>query len=175
MSAPVRIIFLGGLGEIGRNCFCIEAEGRILVVDCGLMFPDADMPGVDLVLPDIRFVEDNLGSLKGIVITHAHEDHYGALMDFWPKIQAPVFMTPFAAALLRTGPEHPCHGLIGFAGQPLLEVGLDRRPVAGDGRQLPRGWQWWALRARGRQIDKIRCEFAEEYGTRFRAIDRFLR
>ncbi|MDQ1456095.1 MAG: ribonuclease, partial [Actinomycetota bacterium] len=48
----VRIVFLGGLGEIGRNCFCLEVDGRILVVDCGIMFPDADMPGIDLVLPD---------------------------------------------------------------------------------------------------------------------------
>ena len=56
---PVRIVFLGGLGEIGRNCFCIEVEGRILVVDCGIMFPDADMPGIDLVLPDFTYLREN--------------------------------------------------------------------------------------------------------------------
>ena len=59
MNEPVRIVFLGGLGEIGRNCFCLEVDGRIIVVDCGLMFPDADMPGVDLVLPEFTYLREN--------------------------------------------------------------------------------------------------------------------
>ncbi len=59
MSSVVRIVFLGGLGEIGRNCFCLEVDDRILVVDCGIMFPDADMPGVDLVLPDFTYLREN--------------------------------------------------------------------------------------------------------------------
>ena len=66
-----------------------------------MTFPDASLPGVDLVLPDIRFIEAQLPNLRGIVITHAHEDHYGALLDLWPKLKAPVWMTPFAAGLLE--------------------------------------------------------------------------
>src|SRR6478752_7188998 len=73
----VRIVFLGGLGEIGRNCFCLEVEGRILVVDYGIMFPDVDMPGVDLVLPDFTYLRDNADRVEGVFLTHAHEDHDG--------------------------------------------------------------------------------------------------
>ena len=65
----VRIVFLGGLGEIGRNCFCIEVEDRILVVDCGIMFPDADMPGVDLVLPDFTYLRENADRVEGVLLT----------------------------------------------------------------------------------------------------------
>ena len=80
MSDPaVRIVFLGGLGEIGRNCFCLEVDDRILVVDCGIMFPDADMPGVDLVLPDFTYLRDNADRVEGVFLTHAHEDHAGGL------------------------------------------------------------------------------------------------
>src|SRR5678816_4001615 len=75
----VRLVFLGGLGEIGRNCFCLEVEERILVVDCGLMFPDADMPGVDLVLPDFTYLRDNADRVEAVFLTHAHEDHAGGL------------------------------------------------------------------------------------------------
>ena len=59
MADPVRIVFLGGLGEIGRNCACIEVDGRIMLLDCGLMFPEADMPGIDLVLPDFTYLHEN--------------------------------------------------------------------------------------------------------------------
>ncbi|MGI8791664.1 MAG: ribonuclease J, partial [Acidimicrobiales bacterium] len=79
MADPIRIMFLGGLGEIGRNCALIEAEDRLLMIDCGLMFPDADMPGVDLVLPDFTDVYENADRLEACVLTHGHEDHVGAL------------------------------------------------------------------------------------------------
>ncbi|WP_188719138.1 ribonuclease J [Nitratireductor aestuarii] len=72
-----------------------------LLVDCGVTFPGPDLPGVDLVLPDIRFVQEQLPNLKGIVITHAHEDHYGGLLDIWPMLKAPVWATPFTAGLLE--------------------------------------------------------------------------
>ncbi|CAG1010610.1 MAG: ribonuclease J [Rhizobiaceae bacterium] len=96
---------LGGVGEIGMN-FALygwgpAAEREWIVVDCGVTFPDASLPGVDLVLPDIRFIEENLGSLRGIVITHAHEDHYGALLDLWPRLKVQCWMTPFTAGLLE--------------------------------------------------------------------------
>ena len=76
---PVRVVFLGGLGEIGRNCACIEVDGRILVLDCGIMFPDPDMPGIDLVLPEFTYLYDRKDRVDGIVLTHGHEDHTGGL------------------------------------------------------------------------------------------------
>ncbi len=106
-STGAELVFvpLGGVGEIGMN-FALYGYGPAdkrewIVVDVGVTFPDATLPGVDLVLPDTRFIEAQLANLRGIVITHAHEDHYGALLDIWPKLKAPVWMTPFAAGLLE--------------------------------------------------------------------------
>jgi ribonuclease J len=96
---------LGGVGEIGMNLALYgygPADAReFIMVDCGVTFGGPDLPGVDLVLPDIRFVEENLGALKGIVITHAHEDHYGALLDLWPRLKVNCWMSPFTAGLLE--------------------------------------------------------------------------
>lgn len=96
---------LGGVGEIGMNLALYgygPADAREwIIVDCGVTFPDETMPGVDLVLPDIRFIEEDVANLRGIVITHAHEDHYGALLDLWPRLKANVWMTPFTAGLLE--------------------------------------------------------------------------
>jgi ribonuclease J len=75
----LRIVALGGLGEIGRNMTVFEYGGRILIVDCGVLFPDPDQPGVDLILPDFRYLEDKLGQVDALVLTHAHEDHIGAV------------------------------------------------------------------------------------------------
>ena len=72
-----------------------------IIVDCGVTFPDATLPGVDLVLPDIRFIEEEVENLRGIVITHAHEDHYGALLTLWPRLKVETWMTPFTAGLLE--------------------------------------------------------------------------
>lgn len=79
MAAPVRVVFLGGLGEIGRNCAAIEVDGRIMLIDCGIMFPDDDMAGVDLVLPDFTYLRENAHRIEGVVATHGHEDHIGAI------------------------------------------------------------------------------------------------
>ncbi len=80
---PVRVVFLGGLGEIGRNCMAIEQgrgdDRRIILIDCGLMFPDADMHGVDLVLPDFTYLRDNADKIEALVATHGHEDHVGGI------------------------------------------------------------------------------------------------
>ena len=99
-------VALGGVGEIGMNLALYGyGHGRNrqwLAVDLGVAFGLGDeLPGVDGVLPDIRYLLERKGQLAGIVISHAHEDHFGALMDFWPQLQTPVFMTPFAAALLE--------------------------------------------------------------------------
>lgn len=96
---------LGGVGEIGMNFglygYGPKAKREWIIVDCGVTFPGPDLPGVDLVLPDISFIEGELDRLRGIVITHAHEDHYGAVLDLWPRLKADVWMTPFAAGLLE--------------------------------------------------------------------------
>lgn len=104
-EADLVFVPLGGVGEIGMN-FALYGFGPAdnrewLIVDVGVTFPDATLPGVDLVLPDTRFIESELHNLRGIVITHAHEDHYGALLDLWPRLKAPVWMTPFSAGLLE--------------------------------------------------------------------------
>ncbi|MER3452560.1 MAG: ribonuclease J [Acidimicrobiia bacterium] len=101
MAEPVRIAFLGGLGEIGRNCACIEVDGRILILDCGLMFPGADMPGVDLVLPDFTYLRDNADRIEGAVLTHGHEDHTGGLSFLLRDLSFPVHGSALTLGLAR--------------------------------------------------------------------------
>ena len=104
-GADSELVFvaLGGLGEIGMNIalygFGPRRKRKWLMVDCGLAFADLST-GVEIVLPDIAFVEKIKRDLVGLIITHAHEDHIGAVADLWPRFRCPVFATPFAAALL---------------------------------------------------------------------------
>ncbi len=100
-SGTVRITFLGGVGEIGRNCLCLEHDDRILVVDCGLMFPDADMPGVDLVLPDFTYLRENADRVEGVFLTHAHEDHAGGLQYLLADVPVPIYGSPLSLAFAR--------------------------------------------------------------------------
>jgi ribonuclease J len=98
---------LGGLGEIGMNAYLYgfgpEDARRWLMVDCGITFPEGEYdPGIDVILPDVRFIEENRADLAGIVITHAHEDHIGAVIELWPLLRAPVYATPFSAGMLRS-------------------------------------------------------------------------
>lgn len=101
MADPVRLIFLGGLGEIGRNCAAIEQDGRLLLIDVGLMFPDTDMPGVDLVLPDFTYLRENADRIEGAVITHGHEDHAGALSYLLREIPFPIYSSALSLALAK--------------------------------------------------------------------------
>ncbi len=101
MSEPVRIAFLGGLGEIGRNCAVIEQEGRLVVLDCGVLFPNAEMPGVDLVLPDFSYLFDRRDEVDGIVLSHGHEDHVGAIGYLLREVKAPVYGSPFTLGIAR--------------------------------------------------------------------------
>ena len=98
---PVRVSFLGGLNEIGKNITLIECEGDILIVDCGMAFPDGDMLGVDLVIPDFTYIEQNVDRVRGIVLTHGHEDHIGGLPFLLAKVNVPLYGTPLTLGLVE--------------------------------------------------------------------------
>ena len=98
----VRVSFLGGLGEIGRNCASIEIGGRIALIDCGLMFPDEHMLGVDLVLPDFSSLVERSDDVECVILTHGHEDHVGALTFFLARVNVPVYGAPLALAFARS-------------------------------------------------------------------------
>ncbi|HLB61429.1 MAG TPA: ribonuclease J [Actinomycetota bacterium] len=102
-DGPARVVFLGGVGEVGRNMACVELSDRILIVDVGLSFPTAEMPGVDLVLPDFEYLRDNAGRIEAVVLTHGHEDHIGGLPYLLREFEGrlPVLGTPFTLALLE--------------------------------------------------------------------------
>lgn len=101
MSPKLKIIPLGGLGEIGKNMTAYEFGGDIIVVDCGMGFPDEDMYGVDIVLPDITYLKANANRIKGMIITHGHEDHIGAIPYVLKELDIPIYTTPLTAALIE--------------------------------------------------------------------------
>ncbi len=99
-------VALGGLGEIGMNAYLYgygpPGAHQWLMVDCGITFPEGEFdPGIDVILPDPRFIEERRADLAGIVLTHAHEDHIGAVIELWPRLKAPIYATPFTAGMLR--------------------------------------------------------------------------
>jgi len=98
----VSVGFLGGLGEIGRNCAVLEVDGRLALIDCGLMFPDEDMLGVDLVLPDFSYVLERASDLECVVLTHGHEDHIGSLGFLLREVNVPVFGTSLTVEFARS-------------------------------------------------------------------------
>ena len=100
-QARLRIIPLGGLQEIGKNCTVVEYGSDIVIVDCGLAFPEEDMPGVDIVLPDMTYLEENRDRVRGLVLTHGHEDHMGAIPYLLHKMSVPVFATRLALGLVE--------------------------------------------------------------------------
>lgn len=100
MTPPLRIIPIGGLGEIGKNMLAIECGEDIVVVDCGVQFPDEDMLGVDLIIPDISYLVERAERVKAILITHGHEDHIGALPFVLPRLDVPVFAPRLAHGLI---------------------------------------------------------------------------
>jgi ribonuclease J len=110
-GTPVSVTFLGGLGEIGRNCACIEVEGKILLLDCGLMFPDLDMLGIDLVLPDFTYLRENADRIIGCIATHGHEDHTGGLSFLLRELEFPIYGTALTLGLARNRIEEA--GLLG--------------------------------------------------------------
>jgi ribonuclease J len=99
-----RLIFLGGVGEVGRNMACLDVDGRLLIIDVGLSFPSADMPGIDLVLPDMEFIRDRADDVEAVVLTHGHEDHVGALPYLLRDLgrPVPVIGSAFTLELLQS-------------------------------------------------------------------------
>ena len=107
MAGDLVFAPLGGVGEIGMNLSLYglgdERRRSWIAVDLGVSFASEEhLPGVDLIFPDIRFLIEERKNLAGIVITHAHEDHFGAMLDLWPKLKVPIYATPFTAALLES-------------------------------------------------------------------------
>jgi ribonuclease J len=111
MPPPVHITFLGGLGEIGRNCAAVEVDGSIILIDCGLMFPDIDMLGIDLVLPDFTWLRENADRVVGCVATHGHEDHVGGLSFLLRELSFPLYGSELTLGIARHRIEEA--GLVG--------------------------------------------------------------
>ena len=110
MAEKLKIIPLGGLDEIGKNMTVYECGGEIIVVDCGMAFPGDDMYGIDCVIPDVSYLVQNRARIRGLFITHGHEDHIGAIPYVLKQVNMPIFCTPFTAGLIRLKLEE--HGLV---------------------------------------------------------------
>ena len=116
---PVRFCALGGLNEIGKNLYVYECANDMFIVDCGLAFPDDEMPGVDLVVPDFTYLEKNKDKLRGIVITHGHEDHIGALPYLLKRVNVPIYGTRLTLGLVEGKLKE--HGLLSQASLNVVE------------------------------------------------------
>ena len=127
MTTPkneLLFVALGGSGEIGMNVNLYGTAGKWLMVDCGVTFADAEYPGVDIILPDLQFIEDRVDDLVGIVITHGHEDHIGALPYFAADLGVPIYCTAFAAGLIREKLEEE-----GIANQVKIKIVSPEKPI----------------------------------------------
>ncbi len=100
-NQSLKIIPLGGVGDVTKNMYIYEYGDDIIIVDCGVGFPDEAMPGVDLVIPDISYLRDKVNKIRGIIITHGHEDHIGGLAYLWPELQAPIYTQKLTAGFIR--------------------------------------------------------------------------
>lgn len=98
----VRLIPLGGVGDVTKNCFVYEYKDDIVIVDCGVSFPDEGMLGVDLVIPDITYLKAKKDKIRGIIITHGHDDHYGALPYLWPELNVPIYSQKLTCGLIKS-------------------------------------------------------------------------
>ena len=101
MTETLRIVPLGGLGEVGKNMMGIEYGRNILVIDAGIMFPESDMLGIDYIIPDWDYLRDKRDQVRAIVITHGHEDHIGGLSHFLQEFNVPVYATRLTRGLIE--------------------------------------------------------------------------
>src|SRR3990167_9227130 len=97
----LKLTPLGGVGDVTKNMYVYEYGNDILIVDCGVGFPDEAMPGVDLVIPDVSYLRDKINKVRGIIITHGHEDHIGGLPFIWPDLQVPIYTQRLTAGFIR--------------------------------------------------------------------------
>lgn len=100
-NQPLKLIPLGGVGDVTKNMYIYELANDILIIDCGVGFPDEGMPGVDLVIPDISYLRERRNKIRGIIITHGHEDHIGGLPYIWPELQVPVYTQRLTAGFIK--------------------------------------------------------------------------
>lgn len=127
VSPNVTITFLGGLGEVGRNSTCVEIDGKLLLIDFGVMFPDVTMPGVDVILPDTGWLQDRSQDLVGVIVTHGHEDHLGGVPHLLREFEVPLYGSELT---------------MGLAQQKVTEAGLEERTsfhVLSDGERIQIG------------------------------------
>lgn len=120
-KGKLKIIPLGGLEQIGMNITAFEYDDSIIVVDCGLSFPEDDMLGIDLVIPDITYLKDNIDRVKGFFITHAHEDHIGAIPYVLKEVNVPIYATKLTIAIIEHKLEE--HGLLGITKRKVVKYG----------------------------------------------------
>lgn len=127
-AAPVKITFLGGLNEIGKNITVYEYGSDMIVVDCGLAFPEQDMLGIDLVIPDFSYLKENVDRIKGVFITHGHEDHIGAIPYLLREVNVPVYGTKLTIGLIEGKLKE--HNLLSSAKLNVIQAGDTIKPGA---------------------------------------------
>ena len=119
--SPIKIAFLGGLNEVGKNITVFEYEDDMIIVDCGLAFPEDDMLGIDLVIPDISYLKENMDKVKGFLITHGHEDHIGALPYVLKELNVPVYATKLTVGVIDNKLKE--HGLLKNTKRKVIKYG----------------------------------------------------